>query len=51
MDSGAGVDLYKKVGDEVEAGEAMYAVHAEFQADFTFACEAAADNSGFTVAR
>ena len=50
MDKGAGVDLYKKVGDKVRRGEPLYAIHAEFDADFTFAGEAAARNSGFTLA-
>jgi len=50
MDKGAGVDLYKKVGDKVRQGEPLYAIHAEFDADFTFAGEAAARNSGFTLA-
>ncbi|HFD79406.1 MAG TPA: thymidine phosphorylase, partial [Gammaproteobacteria bacterium] len=49
MDKGAGVDLYRKLGDSVEQGEPLYAIHAEFRADFDFACEAAAGNSGFTV--
>jgi thymidine phosphorylase len=49
MDKGAGVDLYKKLGDQVSQGEALYGIHAEFEADFAFACEAAADNSGFTL--
>jgi thymidine phosphorylase len=49
MDKGAGVDLYKKVGDSVKRGEALYGIHAEFDADFAFACEAAAQNSGFTL--
>ncbi len=51
MDKGAGVDLYRKVGDKVGRGEPLYAIHAEFDADFVFACEAAAQNSGFTLAR
>jgi thymidine phosphorylase len=49
MDKGAGVDLYKKVGDSVARGEALYAIHAEFDADFAFACETAAQNSGFAL--
>jgi len=49
MDKGAGVDLYKKVGDKVRQGEPLYAIHAEFDADFAFASEAAAQDSGFTV--
>jgi len=49
MDKGAGVDLYKKVGDTVRRGSPLYAIHAEFDADFTFAGEAATQNSGFTL--
>jgi thymidine phosphorylase len=50
LDKGAGVDLHKKVGDVVRQGEPLYAVHAEFDADFKFACEAAAEQNGFTLA-
>jgi thymidine phosphorylase len=49
MDQGAGVDLYRKVGDSVEEGEPLYAIHAEFDADFTFACDAAGKSSGYTL--
>jgi len=49
MDKGAGVDLHKKVGDRVRRGEPLYTIHAEFDADFTFASEAAAHNDGFTL--
>ncbi|MCB1772698.1 MAG: thymidine phosphorylase family protein [Gammaproteobacteria bacterium] len=49
MDKGAGVDLFAKVGDRVKRGQALYAIHAEFAADFDFACEAAAVDSGFTL--
>ncbi|MGD2167531.1 MAG: thymidine phosphorylase, partial [Gammaproteobacteria bacterium] len=50
MDVGAGVDLYRKVGDEVRRGEPLYGIHAEFEADFSFATAAAESNSGFTLA-
>ena len=49
MDKAAGVDLYKKIGDEVRRGEPLYAIHAEFDADFAFADEAAAQRSGFVL--
>jgi thymidine phosphorylase len=49
MDKGAGVDLYYKTGDEVRRGDALYGIHAEFDADFAFAREAAEQNSGFTL--
>lgn len=47
MDEGAGVDLYRKTGDEVRRGDPLYGIHAEFDADFTFAREAAEQDSGF----
>jgi thymidine phosphorylase len=50
MDKGAGVDILRKVGDPVRRGEALYAIHAEFDADFSFARETARQCSGFTIA-
>ncbi len=42
---GAGLDLFKKLGDRVAAGEALYRVHARFDADLHFARRLAdADN-------
>ena len=49
MDKGAGVDLFKKVGDQVSKDEPLYAIHAQFKADSEFAREAAAASSGFTL--
>ncbi len=50
MDKGAGVDLFKKLGDPVEKGEALYRVHAEFNADFNFAHALTQERgSGYTV--
>jgi thymidine phosphorylase len=49
MDKGAGVDLHKKLGDSVEAGELLYCIYAEFPADFEFARDSAQQNSGFTT--
>ena len=48
MAKGAGVDLYRKIGDKVTAGEPLYAIHAEFKSEFAFACEAAEVN-GYTL--
>jgi len=50
MDKGAGVDLYRKVGDKVKRGEPLYGIHAAFDADFAFAQDAAELNNGFTLA-
>jgi len=50
MDKGAGVDLLRKVGEPVQKGEPLYAIHAEFEADFSFAREAATHDPGFVLA-
>jgi len=49
MDPGAGVDLHLKLGEQVEQGEPLYIIHAEFAADFRFANEAAAAASGYRI--
>jgi thymidine phosphorylase len=49
MDQGAGVDLHCKLDKPVKQGEPLYTIHAEFAADFRFACEAAAEESGYRI--
>ncbi len=49
MDKGAGVDLYKKLGDPVAPGEPLYAIYAEFPADFAFAKESAKKDSAYLI--
>lgn len=49
MDSGAGVDLYRKLGDPVKKGEPLYRIYAEFKADFRFACDLCQRNNGYTI--
>ena len=51
MDKGAGVDLFKKLGDRVEKGEPLYRVYAEFPSDFKFAMELCERNNGYTVGK
>ncbi len=46
---GAGVDLRFKLGDTVRHGEALYRLHAQFDADLDFARRMAQDDSGFRV--
>ena len=48
-DRGAGVDLHHKVGDPVSAGDPLYSIYAEFNADFGFALDAVAADSGFEI--
>jgi len=49
MDLGAGVDLHRKLGEQVKQGEPLYTIHAEFASDFRFACEAATKESGYRI--
>jgi thymidine phosphorylase len=51
MDAGAGVDLFKKLGDPVKKGEALYRIYAEFPADFHFACELSQRHPGYTIGK
>jgi thymidine phosphorylase len=49
-DPGAGIDLFKRTGDPVKAGEPLYCIHGLDPADFGFAKDAADEDSGFKVA-
>jgi len=49
LDKGAGVDLLLKQGDAVQQGEALYAIHAQFPADFRFARALAGKDSGYRI--
>ncbi len=47
---GAGIDLLKKVGDKVSAGEALYRIHAVVETDFAFATDMAGELNGYGIA-
>ncbi|MDH5360085.1 MAG: thymidine phosphorylase, partial [Gammaproteobacteria bacterium] len=49
MDKGAGVELFKKLGDPVDEGEPLYRVYAEFQTDYEFACNFTRLSSGYQI--
>lgn len=49
LDKGAGVDLHKKTGEHVEAGEPLYTIYAAFPANYEFARDAARQNIGYKV--
>lgn len=46
-DPGAGIDLFKKIGDPVHQGEPLYRIHAVHPTDFRFATEMAATDMGY----
>ena len=50
LDRGAGIDLLRKTGEVVEAGEVVYRIHAAHAGDLALATEAAERNVGFAVA-
>jgi thymidine phosphorylase len=50
MDPGAGVELNKKLGDPVQQGETLYAIYAQFPADFRFARAMAGQGPGYAIA-
>jgi len=49
MDQGAGIDLYKKIGDKVRETEPLYSIYSEFNADFEFARQAAGRDNGYRI--
>jgi thymidine phosphorylase len=46
-DKGAGIDLFRKVGDPVRKGEPLYRIHAAHPTDFRFATDMVATGSGY----
>ncbi len=49
ISKGAGVDLLKKIGASVKAGEPLYRVHAAVETDFAFSCEMAMESHGYDI--
>jgi thymidine phosphorylase len=49
-DAGAGLDLLRRIGDTVRAGDPLYRIHGSDASDFAFAVEAAQVDPGFRVA-
>ena len=46
---GAGVDLFRKLGDIVRRGEPLYRIHAASGSELEFARQVAIPDSGYTV--
>lgn len=51
IDKGAGVDLFKKLGDKVKKGEPLYRIHAEFPSDYNFAVALCERDSGYSIGK
>jgi thymidine phosphorylase len=49
IDKGAGIRLFKKIGDQVERGEPLYRVYAFDSAELDLATATAKSNSGYTI--
>jgi thymidine phosphorylase len=49
-DAGAGLDLLRKNGDRVRAGEPLYRVHGSEPSEFQFAVDASGEDNGVSIA-
>ena len=49
IDKGAGIRIFKKVGDWVEQGEPLYRIHATDQSEFDLALAGAKADLGYVV--
>lgn len=49
LDKGAGIKLFKKIGDRVESGEPLYRVFAFDQSEFDLAAAGAKINAGYSI--
>jgi thymidine phosphorylase len=49
IDKGAGIKLFKKIGDRVESGESLYRIHAYDQSEYDLAIAAAKSNNGYEI--
>lgn len=47
--TGAGIDLFRKLGDVVALGDVLYRVHASFQSDLGFARQVCDKATGYTL--
>jgi thymidine phosphorylase len=49
IDKGAGIKLFRKIGDRVDKGQPLYRIHAYDQAELDLAVSAATRSSGYLV--
>ncbi|MDA8107665.1 MAG: thymidine phosphorylase family protein [Betaproteobacteria bacterium] len=51
MDKGAGIEIFRKIGERVRKGQALYRVFSEFPADHDFARARAKKSTGYAIGR
>ena len=51
MDKGAGVDLFKILGDKVKRGELLYQIYSEYPVDFNFAVKLCKRRNGYIIGK
>jgi len=51
LDKGAGIKLFKKIGDRVESGEPLYRIYAFDQSEHDLAAASAKSDAGYAIAR
>ncbi len=49
IEKGAGIKVFKKIGDRVEKGEALYRIYASDPSEFDLAAAAAKANAGYVI--
>ena len=49
IDKGAGIKVFKKIGDRVERGEALYRIYAFDQSEYDLAVAATKTNAGYVI--
>ena len=49
IDKGAGIKVFKKIGDRVEKGEPLYRIYAFDQPEYDLAVAATRENTGYVI--
>jgi thymidine phosphorylase len=49
MDKGAGIDLLRKVGDQVRRGDMLYRIHAHSPTGLKFAVDLSTEHAGYGI--
>ncbi|MFN7192254.1 MAG: hypothetical protein ACK5U4_12545, partial [Rhodospirillales bacterium] len=49
INKGAGIDVFRKIGDRVEKGEPLYRIHAFERSEYDLAVAAAKTDTGYVI--